>query len=632
MSIVRILSLFFFTGVLGITFLLGAIFFLAHNKCVDFSVLENYNPGRPSIVLDDEGNEWARFQLDRREPITLAQMPPHLVQAFIAAEDWNFFNHSGISWKGIARSMLVNLYHFRIVQGASTITQQLVKLLFFDMQRTFNRKIKEQVWALLVEQQFTKEQILQTYLNHIYFGCGIYGVEAASQRFWGKHAADVTIDEAAVLAAIVRSPAHYCPILCPLSSQGRRNVILSQMKKLNFIDVAQYEQAKKSPVQVKMIDADILAPHLKETLRQFLEELVGKQKLYCGGLTIQTTLNQKIQRQAEKHFSDHVQQLKGSLPHDVDGALITIDVKTGEIRALVGGYDFAVSKFNRALQARRQIGSVIKPLIYAQAVKQGMTFADTEIDEPFQLEDNGHIWAPGNYNREFDGRMTLACALSRSNNIIAIKTLLKVGVHKVIDLAKNCRMQGPFYPYPSLALGCVDATLKESVGMFNIFANDGVWVEPHYLKWIKDSWGAKIWKKSPESFRVLDSRVSGQVTKVLSLGLERARTLWTGQSWLDSEAISKTGTTNDSRTCWFVGSTPRLTTAVYIGCDDNRSLGKNVYPLVTAFPIWRMVHTDVSCSQKKFSYDPSLQERIVDEKTGTRVYSADASGAIKILV
>ncbi len=184
--------------------------FFAHNKCIDFSALAHYDPGTPSVLLDDEGIEWARFQLDRREPIAYAAMPNHLINAFIAAEDWSFFTHSGISWRGIFRSTLVNLYHGRIVQGASTITQQLVKLLFLDSKKTFTRKIKEQCSAFLVEQQFSKQQILETYLNHVYFGHGIYGVEAAAQRFWGIHAADVSLDQAAILAAIVRSPRTYC--------------------------------------------------------------------------------------------------------------------------------------------------------------------------------------------------------------------------------------------------------------------------------------------------------------------------------------------------------------------------------------------------------------------------------------
>lgn len=614
------------------SFLLGAVFFIGQYKVIDFAALEHYNPGTPSIVLDDHGNEWARFALDRRDPVQLEQMPDHVIKAFLAAEDWKFFQHRGISFKGIARSLLVNLYHGRRVQGASTITQQLVRLLFFDAAKTIKRKIKEQIFAVLVERQFTKEQILQTYLNHVYFGCGIYGVQAACQRFWGKDVSQITIDEAAVLASIMRSPKHYCPLVYPLSCQKRRNVILNSMRKLNFITAEQCATAQAVEVTTQNAKKyDGCAPHLKETLRMFLEQQVGKQQLYNGGLVIQTTLNKKTQQAAEKSFTRTIGALKKSIMPQVDGALISIDPKTGGIKALVGGADFSVSKFNRALQARRQMGSIFKPLVYATALQQGATFADIDVDEPFELEQHGSMWKPNNYTMTFDGPITLARALSRSNNIVTIKTLLNVGAKNVCRLAKKCHIQGPLYPYPALALGCVDATLQEAVGMFNVFANNGVYVEPHYITWIKDKWGTKIYKIEIASEKVLEPRISGQVAKVLTLGLQRVRKHYP-PPWLRSEAISKTGTTNDSRTCWFVGSTPRLTTAVYVGPDDNRPMGKNIFPLRTAFPIWLDVYRATDKKRDTFSYDSSLQEIIVHEKTGKQLSHAQKSGAISILV
>ncbi len=613
------------------SFVLGLLFFVLNNRCIDFSVLEHYNPGRPSIVLDDEGNEWTRFQLDRREPIKLEQMPPHLIQSFIAAEDWNFFHHAGISLKGIIRSIVVNVYHGRIVQGASTITQQLVKLLFFDSQKTFKRKIKEQLFALLIERQFTKEQILETYLNHVYFGCGIYGVEAASQRFWGKSVQDITLDEAAVLAGIVRSPGKYSPVLYPLSAEKRRNVILRSMVNMDSINDDEYQQAKAMLLVINSHDTTVMAPHLKESLRILLEEQLGKATLYCGGLIIQTTLNRHIQTQAERYFQEHCARLKHKLSSAIDGALISMDVKTGEIKALIGGIDFNVSKFNRALQARRQIGSIFKPIVYAAALQTGMSFADTEVDEPITIENANKIWQPHNFNLRFNGEVTLAYALSHSNNIVTIKTLLRIGTDRIITLAKKCNIQGPFYPYPSLALGCVDATLKEAIGMFNIFANNGEYVEPHYLKWIKDRLGTKVYKSYPKKEQAIDARTSGQITKVLGIGFERVRKL-SSQDWIDCEGISKTGTTNDSRTCWFIGATPTLTTAIYIGCDDNRSMGKNVFPSRTVFPIWKSLYRSLPVTQNKFSYDPLLRERIIHEKTGKQLFNMRDPAAITIFV
>ncbi|MDP3889060.1 MAG: PBP1A family penicillin-binding protein [bacterium] len=625
-SILHKISIFF---ILSVSFMCGALFFVLHHQWIDFSVLEQYNPGRATIVLDDEGQEWARFQLDRREPVTLDQIPEHLVQAFIAAEDWSFFKHQGISFKGIVRSILVNIYHGSRLQGASTITQQLVKLLFLNSQKSFSRKIKEQVCALVVERQFTKEQILQTYLNHVYFGCGIYGVQAASQRFWAKDAKDLSIDEAALLAGIVRSPAHYSPLLYPLSSQKRRNLVLRLMRQLHFIDQPTYEHSCTITVQIKD-EKQHSAPHLRETVRLFLEKTLGSQ-LYTGGFVVQTTLNKKQQEQAQQVFEQHCAKLKKELLSDIDGALIAIDRTTGAIKALVGGFSFAHSKFNR-VHARRQIGSIIKPLIYAAAMQAGMNFAHTEIDEPITIEQPNGTWEPKNFNDRFNGQVTLAYAISQSNNIVAIKTLLAIGAQKVVDLAKSCRFRGPFHTYPSLALGCLDATLLEVVGMFNVFANNGVYVSPHYITWIKDQWGTKIFKMASEKERVMSSQVSDQVGYVLQLGLQRVHSRFKESEWIASQAMSKTGTTNDSRTCWYVGSTPQLTTAIYIGCDDNRSMGKNIYPFRTALPIWLSFNREIPSEQKVFTFDPSLHEVLINEYTGAVTWNEHDSSTIKILV
>lgn len=608
----------------------GIFTFIIHNKCIDFSALEHYDPGTPTILFDDEGNEWARFQLDRREPIAYAAMPEHLIQAFVAAEDWSFFTHSGISWRGIMRSMLVNLYHGRIVQGASTITQQLVKLLFLDSQRTFSRKIKEQCAAFQVEQYFSKQQILETYLNHVYFGHGIYGVQAACQRFWGIDVGAISLDQAATLAAIVRSPRSYCPLVYPLSAQRRRDIILYSMLKLNVITDDAYVAARKKEVTIIDQQTKQCAVHLKETIRQYLEEQYGKDTVYSGGLVVQTTLNCAIQEKAERAFYETVVGLKETITPEIDGALITMETNTGAIKALVGGFDFATSQWNRALQAKRQMGSTFKPLIYAAAIAQGKQFSDTELDEPFELESGNTVWKPKNFNHRFIGEMTLAYALSHSNNIVTIKTFLDVGSDPVIDLAKKCHITGPLHPYPSLSLGCVDGTLDEVTAMFNVFAHDGIYVMPHYLKWVKDKWGTKIWRHNVVRERVMPSTIVGQVAKVLEHGLQRVRTIFSNKCFA-GEAMSKTGTTNDSRTCWFIGSTPTLTTGVYIGCDDNRSLGRNVFPLRTAFPIWLSLYHALELPPARFTFDSSLKEYYIHEKTGLPVAYIKDPGAIAIL-
>lgn len=607
----------------------GALFFL-EASVVELPVSSATIINKPTILLDDEGKEWARFELDRRDPIHLMHLPVYVIQAFVAAEDHTFFEHHGISWRGIVRSFFINLYHWRFVQGASTITQQLVKLLFFDSKKTVSRKIREQLLAVLVERQYSKEQILETYLNHVYFGCGIYGIEAASQRFWNKPASQLAIHEAALLAAIVKSPGNYCPLLYPLSAQKRRDVVLHSMCKLTFITKDEYTIAMDEDVVVLQSKEEQIAPHLKEYVRILLEDVLGKRSVYMDGLIVQTTLNRSAQQVAEKVFTDQVKILRSTLNPFLDGGFISIDVKTGAIKALVGGFDFSTSKFNRVFQARRQLGSIFKAYIYAAALESGITFDQTEIDEPLIVTVGSKTWEPRNDNRKFLGQMTLAKALSRSNNIVTIKTLLKTGYTSLMAMIQKLYFSVNIQPVPSLALGCIDGTVSEAAGMFNVFANHGDFVHPYLIKKIKDSYGNLVWRPQPVKEHVISSRVSGQVAKVLSLGIERAF-FRTGTPLIGTDAIGKTGTTNDSRTCWFAGSTPEYTTVIYLGCDDNLPLGKDIYAVSTAFPIWLKFNELIFQPKKKFMFDPSLKQKHIDPVTGQSVTS-DTEGALEIFV
>lgn len=600
-----------------------------HTHILDITPLEHYNPGKPSRLLDDEGNEWGTFAIDRRKATDLAHMPQHLIQAFLAAEDHSFFQHSGISWRGICRSLLVNIWQGKIVQGASTITQQLVKLLFTDGKRTILRKLQDQCLALLVEQRFSKEYILQTYLNHVCFGAGIYGVEAASQRFWSKPAAQLTVEESALLAGIVKSPVRYCPLFYPLSARKRRNIVLRSMRNLDFITQEEFEQMRKKPCTLVLGKPDSCAPHLKEMIRVFLEKTVGKKLLYTGGLTIQTTLHRATQQAAELCFTEHIAQLRRTKKRLLDGGLISLCGATGEIKALVGGFDFTQSQYNRAAHARRQLGSIIKPLLYAAALEAGARFDQIEIDEPCSFTQGATLWQPRNHTRIFEGPMTLARALAYSNNIISIKMLVYTGFERILQLLQMCQMRAVVQRYLSLALGCIDCTLLEAVGMFNMFAQHGVYTVPHYIRWVKDEWGNKLVTLHQEHFSVLDAHISDQVVKVLMCGMERVRKRQ-NSTWIDAQAFGKTGTTDGACTCWFVGATQELTTGIYIGMDDNSSLG-NVYAASVAFPIWKRLYTMLEHPKKYFSFDPTLQEQWIDGITGKSVLPHEKD-AISIFV
>ena len=393
------------------------------------------------------------------------------------------------------------------------------------------------------------------------------------------------------------------------------------MAQLGFIDSPTYVKAKNEPLSVITQHNGVQVAYIKESIRQFLEELFGKHALYTSGLTIQTTINQAMQHNAEQGFKQHITMLRKELG-TLDGALLTLEGSSGAIKVLVGGYDFKQSQFNRALQAKRQMGSVFKPIVYAAAIAQGQSFNTIELDEPAEFGSGAYAWRPQNNNRIFEGPMTLARALSYSNNIIAIKTLLRCGADTVTTLARKMHITGDISASPSLALGCVDVTVKEVAAAFNVFAHDGVYVEPYMITWIKDEWGSTVYRHKNETERVLESRVVGQVAKVLSIGIKRylERLHITD---FTSQAICKTGTTNDSRTCWFAGATPQYTTVIYVGRDNNESLGQGVAPVWAAFPIWLSLYRAMHHTETVFRYDPSLRELCINWVTGQPATIAD---------
>ena len=627
MRIVSILSILIFLMAACIS---GGIFFLIHYPTIDLEQQRLTAHAKPTILLDDKGQEWARFQLDKREPIPLKRIPQHLINAFLAAEDHTFFKHNGIYWRGILRSALINLRHGRMVQGASTITQQLVKLIFLSHEKTISRKIKEQFIALTLEFQYSKEQILEAYLNTIYCGAGIYGIQAAAQRFWNKNAEDLNVAECALLAGIVRSPVTYCPIATKNrpACQSRRNLVLKLMEQHNFISPDEHAAAIKQPIELHDASTTTQAAHAKELIRQTAEVLVGKDKLYAGGLVIKTTLNFDLQKQAEKIFNKQVAPLHKSM--GLDGACLTLDAQSSAIKALVGGVSFAESQFNRATQARRQMGSIFKPLVYTAALQRGKTFADLEVDEPLtQVKD----WNPNNVNHAFEGTMTLAHALITSNNIIAIKTFLEVGPHEIIALAKKCHLPGPLPPYPSLALGCTDCSLLEATALYTTFVHQGIYQEPYIIEWIKDRWGKKIWKHQAAPEQVLAPSTCSQLLQVLKMVphhlATRLQTSWLAD--LDVESLGKTGTTNESRTCWYIGATPSYVTGIYLGCDDNRSLAGRISATRTVAPLWLNLNRTLNHPIKTFSLAPELREIRVDSRSGYQT-SAITPGSITLLV
>ncbi len=600
--------------------------FLATHRWVDLSALERAPMGRPTILLDDIGTEWARFQLDKRDPIPLAIVPQHLIQAFIATEDHAFFDHYGISIRGIIRSIAVNILRGRKVQGASTITQQLVRLLFLNYERTFTRKTKEQFLSIVVEYQFTKEQILEAYLNNIYFGSDIYGIQAAAQRFWGIPATELKPHQSAVLAAIVRSPNHYCPLFNEKAALERRNLVLKLMYQRGYLTKEALEHELACPIALVKNRQGAIAPHLRESIRQTLEEKFGHQRLYTGGLIVQTTLNRTAQLHAEKVFATHLTNLS-KIDAELDGALVCIDNQTAGIKALVGSRDFATSQYNHALQARRQMGSTFKPIVYTAAIENGRKLSDTLIDEPLQSVEN---WQPHNVQEKFEGTITLAHALMVSNNIIPIKLFLEIGADKIIDCAKRFHLTGALPPYPSLALGCTESTPLQVAALFNTFANRGIYQEPYMIEWVKDDHERKVLKHYPRPERAVSWQVSSQILQGLRLVASHAHHRL-GASWVEGDSAGKTGTTNEHRTCWFAGATPTHTTVVYLGRDDNKSLKNRIFSTWHACPLWVDFNRAIEDPKSTFFFEPHMQKMLINERTGLPG-AIDSPETIAILV
>lgn len=601
----------------------GVLFYLGTHRLVDLTALERYSPGRPSIVIDDQGNEIMRFQFERRDPVSLSEMPKQLINAFVSAEDHTFFTHYGISPRSIARSVFVNIIQGRKAQGASTITQQLVRHLFYSLEKSFTRKIKEQLLALYIEWRFTKEQILETYLNHIYFGEGVYGVQAAAQRFWNMPVRDLSPAQCATLAGVIRNPGFYCPLIHPKNSIARRNLILKLMFDQGYLDRVAYETAVKEPLQLQSHKDKRAASYVREMIRQYAEEQISHEDLYTGGYVIQTTLNRAAQEHAEHVFNKHLNTLKTAVPQ-VDGALVCIETGTGAIKALVGGFDFNNSQYNRATQAKRQMGSMFKPVIYTEAIKNGHRFSDTLVDEKISIDG----WEPQNVNERYEGQMSLARALSVSNNILSVKLLLEQGVDRIINCAKQFHLPGPFPPYPSLALGCTDCAPIDAVGMINVFANKGVYVEPHLITWIKDRWGNKVIRTRPVVERIIDWQTSSQVARALQLVTENAQRKL--PQWpLKGQSLGKTGTTNENRSCWFAGATPTHSTVVYLGCDDNSPMEGRIASSYHAIPLWLEFNTLIENPAATFIFEPTLTRISINPKTG---YVSSGSDALSILV
>jgi len=560
--------------------------------------LETFDASEGTKVYDDNDELLTEFHVERRIFVPLAQIPKTLRDAIIATEDARFYSHHGVDPTGIARAVYQNFRRGRIVEGGSTITQQLAKVLFLTPDKSLERKLKEAVLALELERRYSKDRILEMYLNQIYFGHGAFGVEAAARTFYGKGVSELSLPECTLLAGLPKAPTTYSPFEHPEAAKRRRATVLSRM-----VDVG----AIASPLAKKTADSplDLIPPERRRTTGQYyleyvqqqLEAQYGADLVFKGGLQVYTTLSPVMQVKAERALREGLKALESRRgaaakdgtappPERPEGALLTIEPQTGYIKAMVGGYDFFKSEFNRAVQARRQPGSAFKAFVYLAALESGQTPASVVDDSPveFPAGRNGKAWKPDNYDRKFRGPITYQQALEESVNVAAVKVLEKNGVRRTVDLARRLGVESPLGENLSIALGTSDLTLLEITSAYGALANQGSWVRPSAIRYVLDSQRKLLEENTPQAKQVVSPELAYVMTSMLRGTIERG----TGAAAraLGRPAAAKTGTTNDYSNAWFIGYTPQLATGVWVGYDRPRSLGKDETGSRVAVPIW----------------------------------------------
>ena len=556
------------------------------------TALETFQPLVGTKIYDDNDELITELHVERRIFVPLAHVPQALRDAVIATEDKRFYYHWGIDPIGIARAVAQNYRRGRIVEGGSTITQQLTKLLFLTPDKSLERKLKEAVLALELERRYTKDRILEMYLNQVYFGHGAYGVEAAARTYFGKSVAELNVREAALIAGLPRAPTSYSPFEHGDTAKRRREVVLRRMVEYGALKEADAKRLARA-------DLGLIPPERRRNTGQYflgyveqtLEAKYGADMVFKGGLNVYTTLNPTMQLAAEQALRDGLKALegrtKGGRPGEhPEGAIVTVEPQTGYVRAMVGGYDFFRSEFNRAVQARRQPGSAFKPFIYVAALESGLTPATQIEDAPvsYAVGPNGQAWKPENYDRKFRGPTTLQQALEESVNVVTVKVQEKVGLNRTIQVARRFGITSALGHNLSLALGTSDLTLIELTSAYGALANQGHWLPPTTIRYVTDPQGKLLEEHVPEPREAVSPELAYVVTHMLRGVVERG----TGQAAkaLGRPVAAKTGTTNDYSNAWFIGYTPRLATGVWVGYDRPRSLGKDETGSRVAVPIW----------------------------------------------
>ncbi len=535
-------------------------------------------PSEATRVYAADGQLIASLYQENRASVPLARIPQTLRRAVIDTEDAAFYRHHGISVRGVLRASFRNVRERGLAEGGSTITQQLARNLFLTNEKALGRKVAEILLAVQIERRLTKDEILERYLNQVYFGQGAYGIEAAAEVYFGKPAKDLTLPESALLAGLIRAPSYYSPYDHPDRAKVRRAEVLQRMLDLGDITRKQKQQSETSPLRLvekgNMGYVGIRAPYFVSYILPPLLQRYGEEVLYKGGLRIYTTLDLTMQAQADAAVRAGIDDGIKQRLNAHQGAMVVLDPQTGFIRAMIGGYDFRASQFNRAWQAHRQPGSAFKPLVYTTAVARGIPLTTMLEDAPISFPiPGGKTWEPKNYDQKWHGWITMRYALENSINVASIRLEEKVGPKAVIETARRMGIQSHLEPVLSLVLGSSDVTLLEMTSAYGVFASGGVRATPLAVLKVTDSTGKVLEENVPQRTVVLSPEVTYVMIDLLKGVVKRGTGVAAN---IGIPQAGKTGTTDDYRNAWFMGFTPSLVTGVWIGNDDDSPMNRVV--------------------------------------------------------
>ncbi|GBF84997.1 penicillin-binding protein 1A [Aphanothece sacrum FPU3] len=579
-------------ALLGSSIIAGGLVGLAisFRNLPDVRILTTYAPTETSYIYDIKGRLLSRLHDEaNREVVPLDRISPELKRAVMAIEDSHFYLHHGINPNSIGRAMWVNWKSKGVVEGASTLTMQLVKNIFLSSERTVSRKIAEAVLAIRVEQVFEKDQIMEMYLNNIYWGHNNYGVQTAAQSYFNKPASKLNLAESAMMAGLIQAPETYSPFNNYQTAKERQKLVLGRMTEIGWITPQQADAAYKQPLGMGKPTSwsGSKQPYVTDTVMQELNKHFGKEATLKGGMRVQTSVDYYVQEKAQDIVQQSYRRLRGRgvYAKELQLALVSVDPRTHFIKAIVGGVDYEKSQLNRVTQSHRQPGSSFKPFVYYTAFASGKFTPDSVVnDSPVSFRDGSGLYTPKNYGGGYSGAMSIRTALIKSSNVPAVVVGRKVGIDRVIEVARRIGIKSPLQAVTSLPLGAGDVTPLEMATAYATFASNGWYNDPTIIVQVTDSRGNMLLDNTPKPQLVLDPWATASLTSVLQGVINEG----TGRAaHLGRPAAGKTGTTDSERNVWFVGYVPQLATAVWIGDDGNRVLGKGVTGGGYVAPIWR---------------------------------------------